>query len=75
MPRAFGAKDVQCPFYCKNDLNRIVCEGLFERNKINLTFELPEERRMYMQEVCNKLLGCRDCPMYIVLSEKYGVDI
>ena len=71
MPTPLAARDVKCPFYHNNDSNRIVCEGLCEGNTINLVYENQADRRRYMNEVCNSILGCRDCPVYIMLVQKY----
>ena len=75
MPTPYGAKFVKCPFYRNYDSNRIVCEGLCEGNTINLVFESQAARKQYMKEVCNNLLECRDCPIYILLNQKYGEEI
>lgn len=75
MPTPYGAKFVKCPFYRNHDANRIVCEGLADGNTINLVYESAKDKNAYMKEVCDNLLGCRDCPVYILLSEKYGVEV
>lgn len=74
MPTPYEAKFVKCPFYRNHDANRIVCEGLAKGNTINLVYESTVERKAYMKGVCNDLLGCRDCPIYIMLAEKYEED-
>lgn len=71
MPTPYGAKFVKCPFYRNHDANRIVCEGLAEGNTINLVYESQADKKQYMNETCNSILGCRDCPIYILLDQKY----
>ena len=71
MPTPYEAKFVKCPFYRNHDANRIVCEGLCKGNTINLVYESQAEKKAYMKEVCNSILGCRDCPVYIMLDQKY----
>ena len=71
MPTRYQAKFVKCPFYRNHDPNRIVCEGLSKGNTINLVFESQPERAKYMKDVCYDLLGCRDCPIYMMLDQKY----
>ena len=69
------AKFVKCPFYRTNNTNKIVCEGLTEGNTINLVYESQTDRAKYMKEVCYDVLGCRDCPIYIMLMQtKYEED-
>ena len=74
MPTPYGAKFVKCPFYRNHDANRIVCEGLYDGNTINLVYESQVKRKQYMDETCNSILGCRDCPIYLLLDQKYGDD-
>jgi hypothetical protein len=74
MPTPYGAKFVKCPFYRNHDANRIVCEGLAEGNTINLVYESQADKAAYMKEVCYSLLGCRDCPVHMMLIQKYEED-
>jgi len=75
MPTPYEAKFVKCPFYRNHDANRIVCEGLAEGNTINIVYQSQAKKSKYMKEVCNDLLGCRDCPVHIMLLQKYEEDI
>ena len=74
MPTPYEAKFVKCPYYHNYDANRIVCEGLIERNTINLVFEIPEDRRQYMHTYCYGIFECRDCPVHRLLDSKYEED-
>ena len=74
MPTPYEAKFVKCPFYCKHDSNRIVCEGICEESNINITYQSKADRDKYMKKVCYDLLGCRDCPIHIMLSQLYEDD-
>lgn len=69
------AKFVKCPFYRTNNTNKIVCEGLAKGNTINLVYESQADRAKYMKEVCYDILGCRDCPIYILLMKKYEEEV
>ena len=71
MPTPRAAKFVKCPFYHNHDANRIVCEGLMERNTINLVYESAVDRTKYFQAVCCDLLSSRDCPVHMMLMQKY----
>lgn len=71
MPTPHAAKNVKCPFYHNHDANRIVCEGLYKGNTINLVFESQTDRRKHMYDVCNSIFGCRDCPIHMMLDQKY----
>ena len=67
----YCAKFVKCPFFHRYEDNKIVCEGLRERNTINLVFEIPEDRRQYMNSYCYGIFECRDCPVHLMLDSKY----
>lgn len=67
----YGAKFVKCPFYRNHDSNRIVCEGLSERNTINLVYESQPEQKKYMKDRCNSIDGCRLCPIYGLLDRMW----
>ena len=71
MPLPYDAEYVKCPFYRRHDNNRIVCEGLAKGNTINLCYESLHDRVKYMNTVCNDILACRDCPIHILLVQKY----
>ena len=66
------AKFVKCPFYRTNTQNKIVCDGIEAHNTINLVYESQADRARYMHDVCYDLLACRDCPIYILLEERFG---
>ena len=67
----YFAKFVKCPYFQRYEDNRIVCEGLLARNTINLVFEIPEDRKEYMSNNCYGILECRDCPVHMMLTQKY----
>jgi hypothetical protein len=64
-------KFVKCPFYRTNDTNRIVCEGLADKNTINLVYESQTDRKDYMRAKCNDIEGCRTCHIYRLLYKLY----
>ena len=71
MPLPYEAKYVTCPFFCKSDSNRIVCEGLFDGNNINLTFKDTKKKGRYMERHCNSIEGCSRCRVHMILEKKY----
>ena len=71
MPTPYAAKFVKCPFYRNHDANRIVCEGLKDGNTINLVYESHTDRVEYLQAVCCDILSSRDCPIHMMLQQKY----
>lgn len=75
MPTPYEAKFVKCPYYRNHDANRIVCEGLAQGNTINLVFESQTEKKAYMKDVCYDILGCRDCPVHMMLDQKYEEEL
>ncbi len=71
MGASTAAKYVKCPYYRKHDTVRIVCEGIREGNTIHLVYATQDERKQYMKESCNSILGCRDCLVHMMLDQKY----
>lgn len=69
------AKYVKCPYFKKCDAIRIVCEGLIEGNTIHLVYESKTARKQHMKEACNDILGCRDCPIHMMLDQKYEEEL
>ena len=67
----YQSKYVVCPFYRRNDTNRICCEGVDKTNTINLVFESKEEVLKYQREFCNDILQHRDCRVCRMLTEKW----
>ena len=63
------AKHVLCPFYKKEDLTKIYCEGTDDTNTIQLAFITKEKRRDYEIRVCCK--NFEDCLIASMLYEKY----
>ena len=74
MPLPYSAKFVKCPFYHRHDSNRIICEGLAKGNTINLVYESHNDRAEYLSKVCCDLLASRDCPVHMMLVQKYEDD-
>lgn len=72
MPVPFAAQHVQCPFYHKHDAGSITCEGVLDTTtSLKNNYKTPEERRRQLDEVCSDVLACRDCPIHIILMQKY----
>ena len=51
----FDSKLAKCPFYIRNESNRICCEGLKERTTINFVFEDSKKLKIYMDTYCNSI--------------------
>ena len=68
----FESKYVVCPFYRRNDNNRICCEGLEDRNTINLVFEDSKKQVAYRNEYCCDIDNYKNCKICAMLKKKYG---
>lgn len=68
----FDSKYVKCPYYRRSDPNRLCCEGLSERNTINLVFEDTKMESAYKQEYCCSLENYNNCMVCAMLNRKYG---
>lgn len=59
-----------CPFYHKDERQRVMCEGIFPGTSIHNVFSSEPKKNVYMKTVC-----CRDykkCPIATMLYEKWG---
>lgn len=65
------SKYVVCPFYSRNDTNRICCEGVSKTNTINLVFETKEKTLDYQRHFCNDIVRHKDCLICQMLTKKW----
>lgn len=70
----YDSEIVVCPYYKRNDSNRICCEGLSEKTRLNFTFEDTKKRRQYMDNYCKNLRNYNNCVICYALDRKHGVD-
>ena len=67
------SKYVVCPYYHRNDDNRICCEGTSSKNTINLVFEDSKKLKNYTTNFCSDIQGYKKCLICKALDFKYGV--
>lgn len=65
------SKYVVCPFYHRNDTNRIVCEGVDKTNTLNLVFETKENTLEYERHYCDDMDRHKECLLYQMLTKKW----
>ena len=70
----YVSKYVVCPFYRRNDTNRICCEGVDKSNTINLVFESKEKTLDYERVFCNDIVKHKDCLICRMLMEKWSEE-
>lgn len=68
------SKYVVCPYYRRSLQNRICCEGLGERNTINLVFEDTHGNDRYRTHYCNSLNNYKHCRVCMMLDQKYAEE-
>lgn len=61
---------VECPFYMRNTLHEIVCEGAEPNTVITVRYKYRKQREEYMENFCADrcFQGCR---YYQAANEKY----
>ena len=64
--------DAVCPFFRRNDPNRIRCEGVESRNTINLVFEDTKQQEAYLYRFCCNMKNYKHCIVCDALNRKYG---
>lgn len=65
--------DVVCPYFRRNDSNRIRCEGVKASNTINLVFEDTKKQDEYLADFCCDMDNFKRCLICRALNSKYGV--
>lgn len=65
------SKYVVCPFYHRNDTNRICCEGVSKTNTVNLVFESPKKTLEYEKQFCDEMDRHKECLVYQMLMKKW----
>ena len=71
MRTGYDSKYVVCPFYRRNDTNRICCEGVEDNNTINLVFGSSREMIEYEKCFCDDMDFHQECLLYQMLKKKY----
>lgn len=67
----YVSKYVVCPFYRRNDTNRICCEGVSNSNTLNLVFETKAKTLEYERHFCNDIIRHKDCLVCKMLTKKW----
>jgi hypothetical protein len=68
--KRFESKNALCPFYCCEDPQRIMCEGVEDKTGLHVTFPTPLGKKDYTAKYCaNRFESCR---IYKMLEGKYA---
>ncbi len=69
MLKAYQSSNAVCPFYIKEDGEKIFCEGIQRGNRIQMAFTDQRLRGEFRQKYCCSF-GYKDCPIAKMLFEK-----
>ena len=67
----YCSKYVVCPFYRRNEVNRICCEGVEDNNSLNLVFGAHKDMVEYERLFCDDMIFHKDCRIYQMLIQKW----
>lgn len=67
----YVSKYVVCPFYRRNDTNRICCEGVNENNTLNIVFGTKQDVLNYEKHFCDSIELHKNCLVYQMLAKKW----
>ena len=70
----YVAKEVICPFYKKEDICKIYCEGFHYGNTIQLSFNNKMFMTSHKEKHCNSFSGHTACPLYPIIERKCNQD-
>lgn len=65
----YGAENVLCPFFRKNEEYRVKCEGTENENNIHLVFGSKAKKKTFFENVC--CCNYKRCRIYKMLMQKY----
>jgi hypothetical protein len=68
----WDSKFVKCPYFHKFETNRICCEGVADKNTINVVFESPGRLKEYTKTYCYQIKDCHQCLVCKMLDDKNG---
>lgn len=66
----YESRYVVCPFYRRNESNRICCEGVGKDNTINLVFGSQPRMHDYIMHFCNSIENYNKCLICQMLESK-----
>lgn len=62
----------QCPYYHREDPQKVYCEGVSDKNSIHLAFGSAADKREYEKIYCK---GCwRKCLLAQMQNRRYGYE-
>lgn len=64
---------IECPFHQWYDGCKLCCEGVQKNSTIHLAFASPDERRLYMKDVC--YVNYKNCIVAQALYNKHNSKI
>ena len=67
-------KQIKCPFFHSDNINSISCEGINENTSIRQVFRTKAARFNWEKKYCMKIHECKQCGIYSLANEKYGVN-
>lgn len=67
----YVSKEAVCPFYHKEEGNKIHCEGFCKTCNLQTTFSRRELLYVHKQIHCNSFEGYPKCPLYEIINKQY----
>ena len=70
-----GMQDVmiKCPFYKREERQKIICEGMWKGSATHLAFDTPAKMKAYKKEYCNG--DYEKCGLCSILYDKYEYEV
>lgn len=65
-------KFAKCPYYIKQDGNRIICEGIVTKTTLHVAFEHGTDKSTFFKNLCCNIKGCVICPIHQMLDKDYA---
>lgn len=64
----YGGENVKCPYYSRESMYSITCEGIVSNSELATKFSDEKEKKIYMERNCNRYPNV--CPIMRLLESK-----
>lgn len=65
-------KNVECPYYLRDEGAKICCEGIAQTKGVNLIFNTREQALLYRRDHC--IRDWKGCPIAQDVNQKWGYE-
>lgn len=68
----YTSHNAVCPFYMRQTMNAVRCEGFLPRSITEHRFDRRDEFRAFQVHHCYSIIGMENCPIHGCLAKQYA---